>query len=187
MDKAIDVGISITQKVGVPLVSSTTTNISADISFDSTKTNTKTETQAWEIDREVSVPPHTQVDMSWTINEKQSTATFYADVVLTGYIAIWNNDKIDFNNPGGTNKHWLWFIPVEEAFKEMTEWGVSVPSLYTIGSDSVTYSASGDCKGVSGFSTTFWLKQTPLTTTKKSHKTASPRTIAQIGVPAKNT
>lgn len=143
--KAINVGISLTQKVGVPIVSSSTVNISASVSFDSTKSSTQTETQDWEINREVSVPPRTKVDMSWTINEKQSSATFYADIILTGYLAIWNNDKIDPNNPGGDDRHWLWFIPVDEAFKEMKDWGVSVPSLYTIGSGSVTYSASGEC------------------------------------------
>lgn len=151
--EAIDVGISVSVTAGVPLVCSSTTKITADISFDSTQSKTETETQSWEIDREVSVPPRTEVDMTWTINEKQSSATFHADIVLTGYIAIWNNKKIDINNPGGDDKHWLWFIPIDEAFNQMKDLGVPVTSLYTIGSGSVAYRASGDYIGMSGFNT----------------------------------
>ncbi len=185
IEEAISVGISLTVKIGVPLVCSATTNITANISFDSTQSDTKTETQDWEIDRQVSVPPRTQVDMTWTINEKQSSATFHGDVVLTGYVAIWNNDKIDVNNPDGGDKHWLWFVQIDEAFSQMKDWGIAVSSLYTIGSGSVTYRASGDYGGVSGFNTTFQLKQSPLPNSHK--KTAPTRTITEIGIPALNT
>lgn len=52
-----------------------------------------------------------------TTYEKQSTATFYVDVIITGYIAISNNDKIDL---GYTDKHWLWFIPGARIVTYMT-------------------------------------------------------------------
>lgn len=185
--ETISIGFSLTFTVGVPPECSSTATITANISVDSTQSDTKTEKEDWEIDRNVAVPPHTEVDMTWTINEKQSSATFHAYIILTGYIAIWNDDKIDINNPGGGDRHWLWFIPIDEAFNQMKDWGVSVSSLYTIGSGSVTYRASGNCTGVSGFNTTFQLKQTPRTKNEKSSKPAPPRTITEIGIPATNT
>ena len=187
VNEAINVGITLTERVGVPLVCSSTTSITASISFSSTQSETETESQSWEIDREIAVPAHTEVDMTWTINEKQSTANFNADIVLTGYFAIWNKDKVDVNNPGGSDKHWLWFIPIDEAFKQMNSFGIPVPSLYTTGPGSVTYTASGDCTGVSGFNTTFQLKQTPLPKNARSTKPAPhARTITEIAIPAMN-
>lgn len=178
----INVGISISVTVGVPPIASSTTKISANFSFDSKVSKTVSEKETWEIDREVLVPRHTRMDMTWTISEKESTATFYSDIVITGYIAIWNKDKIDVNDPGGNDKHNLWFIRIEEAFRDMLKWGIAVPSMYTIGSSSITFAASGECTGSSGFNTTFDMKQTPLTSTDS--ESGPPRVITQVGIPA---
>ena len=185
MKETISIGFSLSFTVGVPEVASATTSMTTDLSLESTQGQTKTESQSWEIDRNVKVPAQTRMDMVWTITQKQSSATFYADVILTGYIAIWNNDKIDVNNPGGSDKHWLWFIPIGSAFTQMKSWGISVPSQYTINSDgSVTYSASGQCQGESGFNTTFTLKETPLSMTASTSQ--RPRLITEMAVPAQD-
>ena len=92
--------------------------MSMDMSISSTQSQTKSETRTWEISREVTMPPKSKIVMTWTINEKESSAIFYADVVLTGYVATWNKDKIDVNNPSGSHKHCLWFIPIERVFRE---------------------------------------------------------------------
>ena len=185
--EAISVGISLEFGVGVPPIASAKTTITTNISFESTQSKTETETETWEIDREVIVPPHTQMDMTWTITEKQSSVTFYADIILTGYIAIWNAHKIDINNPGGGDLHYLWFIPIDHAFRQMQHWGISVPSQYTINHGSVIYHASGECHGKSGIATSFNLKESTLITTKNSEaKRSTPRfkVITEVGIAA---
>ncbi len=186
----ISVGISLSATVGVPEVASATTSLTTTISLESTASNTESETISWEIERSVKVPAHTKMDMVWTINQKRSNATFVADVILTGYIAIWNNDKIDVNNPGGSNKHWLWFFPINQVFNQTREWGGSVPSEYSIGSSSVTYKASGLYNGESGYDTTFTLKETPLSLTESllslTESPQLPRLCTEIAVPSDN-
>ena len=194
MTATIGINIKLTFNVGVPAVASGTTEMSMNMSISSTQSQTESETRTWEIDREVTTPPKSKIVMVWTINEKESSAIFYADVVITGYVAIWNKVKIDINNPGGSDKHWLWFIPVDQVFREMQSYGISVPSQYSIGWGSVTYKASGLCKGKSGFNTTFTVTQYPPPDLKSGPKVAVPskdleenvqRRITEIGVPAK--
>ena len=182
--EAISVGISLEFGVGVPPIASAKTTITTTISFESMQSKTETETETWEIDREVIVPPHTQMDMTWTITEKQSSATFYADIILTGYIAIWNADKVDVNNPGGGDLHFLWFIPIDQAFRQMQHWGISVPSQYTINHGSVTYHASGECRGKSGIATSFNLKESTLGDTKTKRSTPRSKVITEVDIAA---
>ena len=154
LKETISTGIPLSAKVYAPPVCFTT-NLSTDICFDSPQTKTESEIKLWEANSETVVPPHSKIEKAWTINEKESSGTFYADIILTGYFAIWNKDKVDINSPGGSDKRHLWFVPIDEAFNQMKDFGVSVPPLYTIGSGSVTYKASGECKGVSGFNTCY--------------------------------
>ena len=44
----------------------------------------------------------------------------------------------------------------------MSEWGISVPPQYSISNNSVTYTASGECQGQAGVSTTFDVEETSL-------------------------
>lgn len=161
MKESLSIGYSEKLQVGVPDAETTTTTLSVDLTLESTQSQTKTETKTWEIDRDVRVPAKTKVDMTWTISQKEVTATFYADVILTGQIAIWNKDKIDINHPDNKDKHWLWFINIADAFRQMKSWGIHVPPQYSIHGNSVTFKASGQCRGESGYSTTFQLKETP--------------------------
>ena len=173
MKEAIKVGLNLSAQVEIPPVVAKA-NLNAEISFEAAESSTKTETQTWEIDQPIHIPARSKMDMIWTIIEKQSLATFCGDIILTGYFAIWNNDKIDIHK--GADKHYLWFIPVVNAFRQMKDFGITVPSQYNIGYNSVTYKASGECKGNSGFNTTFSLKQSPLTA-------PSSQEITKKGVP----
>lgn len=159
LKETISTGIPLSANVGVPPGCSFTTAMSTEISFDSPQTKTESETKTWETDHSPVLPPHCRIDITWTIKEKECSGTFYADIILTGHFAIWTKDKVDINNPSGSDKRRLWFIPVDEAFNQMKDFGVSVPPLYTVGAGSVTYRASGECKGVSGFNTEFSMAQ----------------------------
>ena len=195
LKEGIEVGISVEFAVGVPPVASGTTTLSSTLSFEATQSKTEEETITWAIDRNVTVPPQTKMEMIWTIKEQKSSATFFADLIMTGYFAIWNNNSIDVNNPGGSDKHYLWFIPINMAFSQMYSWGISVPSQYSISSGSVIYKATGECQGEAGVQTTFDLIENPLQArsnqqSKEGMPTASqsgnPRLITMFAVPAED-
>ena len=179
MKETIDVGLTVSVSVGVPEVASGSASMSANIGLESTQSDTKTESQTWEIDRTVRVPPRTKVDMMWTVNQQSSAATFYASVILTGNINVMFKDPVDLNNGGDNYRQWL--VPIDYVFKSLQDNNCPTPN-YSIGSGYVTYAASGECQGESGYNTTFTLKQTPLQTNKGL---AEPRLITEIATPAR--
>lgn len=150
--EGIELGISEEITAGVPEVAQSKTTLSVKLSLSSTQGQSKSETESWEIDRTISVPAHTDIEMTWAINESDITATFYADIEITGYFAIWNNDKV--------NGHWLYFVPVANAFRQMQKWGISIPKNYSIKGNSVIYRAKGECKGQAGVNDVFSVKNT---------------------------
>ena len=184
LKEGIKVGIKVEFAVGVPPVASAKTTLSTEMSFEATQSKTESESVTWSIDRNVVIPPRSEMDMIWTIKQKAVSAKFYADIILGGYFAIWNKDKIDVNRPGGNDKHWLWFIPITHAFSEMTQWGIFYPSAYSVLGDSMVYKASGDCIGEAGLSTTFRLKQSPLTTGVKAALPQAPQQVTIIEMSA---
>ena len=62
--------------------------LSTNISFEATQSKTVSETVTWSIDRNITVRPMTEIDMIWTIKQQKCSATFHADIVMTGSFAI---------------------------------------------------------------------------------------------------
>ena len=148
----------------IPIIS--TTINSTEISTETTLSKTETEVESWTIERHVTVPAKMKMEMIWTVKEQEASGTFYADVKLTGHIACWNEDAIDVNDPDGDDVHYLWFTKISKVFKELREWGISIPPQYNILKSSVLYRITGECKGISGYDTTFVLNETSLNSTK---------------------
>ena len=150
LKEGINVGVTVKFEAGVPPIASGSTTLSVNMSFEATQSKTEKQTVKWEIDRNVVIPPYSKLDMIWTIKQDRVSCKFYADVIIGGYFAIWNRDRIDVNNPGGNDKHCLWFIPITMAFNQMDQWGISYPSEYTYSGWSMKFQASGDCVGEAG-------------------------------------
>ena len=176
MKEAISVGISLEFDVGVPPIASAKTTISAKISVSSTQSSTKTETQSWEIDRNVAVPPRTRVDMKWSIIKKKIQANFECDVVITKYVLVTFEHPV--NPDRGTIWSASWYMPIEWIFKSMDDMRVKYPPQYTWTPGSVIYTATGICSAALGLTTTFDLKQTPLNGSR-----AQPHGYTQQAVP----
>ena len=161
MKEAISVGVSLEVDIGVPSIASAMTTITTKISMESTQSITKQETQSWEIDRNVAVPPHSRVDMTWSIIERNIQATFECDVVITN--AVWVTFEERVNPDRGNIWSRDWIMPIEFIFESMDNIGFAYPSQYTRDLSSVVYKASGVCSAALGLTTTFDLEQKPLT------------------------
>ena len=160
MKDSVNVGSYLDFEIGVPPIASATTNITERIPVCPTQSVTKQETQDWEIDRNVIVPPHTRVDMTWAIKKKKIEATFTVDVIITNSVWVTFKDKVNPNN----GNQWLrnWLMPIDYTFRSMEVIGVVYPSQYTWTYGSVIYKASGVCTAAVGLATTFSIEQTPL-------------------------
>ena len=164
--------------VGIPPIASWFSNMSTEMEIDATSSKTETEVQSWSIKRRVIVPHHSRVDMTWSIGQETSFGTFHADVVLTGYVAVWLEDRVDINDPDeGSDDHWLWFVKIAKVFRQMKEWGIPVPYQYRDLSSSVIYKVSGSCDGQCGYDSEFDIKETPLNPSKTAHE----RCVTEIG------
>lgn len=151
--EGLELGIETSATVGVPLVAAATVKLSSKVSFSSTQAQTKTETHSWAIKRMCTVPARTTADFVWTIKLSQIECTFHGDIEITGYFALWHKDKVDYGY--GQGKHWLYFTEIQNAFKEMKRWGLSVPPQYTIHRDKVVFRATGVTSGSAGVSDVF--------------------------------
>ena len=167
-----------TINIGVPPVVASRIYLSTDLAIGSTTEVTKTEEQNWNIERHVTVPVRSKVDMIWTINEEGSLGVFSADVVITGHVAIWLTDETDINTPDGDDEHYLWFLKITLVFEQMRDYGIQVPEQYSIRSGSVIFRVTGECRGESGYDSEYSLVQTNL----NSSKVSQPRCVNQLGV-----
>ena len=176
MTEAISVGISLEFAVGVPPIASAKTTITTNISVSSTQSSTKTETQGWEIDRNVTVPPKSRVDMTWTIIEKNIQGNFKCDVVITNNVLVTFEDDVNLNDDDDWST--AWFVPIVWLFVSMDDMGVEYPSQYSCTGGSVIFTAAGFCSSALGLDTSFKLKQTSLndpTVTRQYTQKAVPR------------
>lgn len=61
-------------------------------------------TDEFTIEQVVNIPPHKSVHAKMTIKELESSMPWYAEIKITGHIAVWYKKKVD--------GHHLWFYPV---------------------------------------------------------------------------
>ena len=175
MKEAISVGISLEFGVDVPPVASAKTTITANISVSSTQSSTKTTTQSWEIDRSVTVPPRSRVDMTWAIIKKKVQANFACDVVIINNVRVIFSDPVALN---GDEPYEHWFVPIDWIFWSMDNMGVQYPSQYSWTHGSAIFKAAGFCSSALGLDTSFDLKQTrlnALTATRQYTQKAVPK------------
>lgn len=100
-------------KADLPLLAGAEVQISftEELSFSSIQTTTDTKTETWTINETVTLAPKMETNATWVINQSQVTCPYTIDISMSGYVAIWFKDKIEYNGPSG-GSHWLWFIPV---------------------------------------------------------------------------
>ena len=167
-----------TLRIGVPSFVASRIDLSTDLSIGSTTEVIQTEEQTWDIERHVTVPPRTRMDMIWTINEEGATGTFTADVIITGHVACWLTDETDINTPDGDDEHYLWFLKITLVFEQMREYGIPFPEQYYIIPGAVVFRVVGKCRGEFGYDTEYKLTQTNLNASKKT----LPKCVNELGL-----
>lgn len=149
-------------KAGLPLVAEgeaqVKTGLSIEINFSSTQETNESTTERWIIQQNVSAAAERETTFTWRINQSDISVPWQYQIQMTGYVAIWLNDKRDIHAPGGngSNRHWLWFIPVERVFTELAN------SRYQVTGDGVMFTARGTFDGVGATLASLDVKEAPL-------------------------
>lgn len=128
----------------------------AEVNLSTTVTETHAVERTWEIDQSIPQAPHSTTDIKWLLDRKNVTGDFAANVVISGWVAVWFKDKIDFRDPNGNNKHWLWFSTAASIVRDMK------PAGFTIVGNNVIFKATGVIKGDVGIESRLILKESPL-------------------------
>lgn len=127
-------------------------SLSVEVNFSSTQQWSSSRTRGWNVSQPIVVPPHSKVTSTVTIAQRSYNVEFTSDIVIGGYIAIWNEDKINL----GGGEHWLYFFPVSKVIMDKPQPG------YEVRGNEVVFKAKGILKGVYGLNSVVKAKQSPL-------------------------
>jgi len=152
--EAISIGVEISATEGVPAVASSTQKVTVTLSFSSTQSKTITNTQTWSVNTIVNIPAYSSIKADIVIGTQSYDINFTASVMLNGYVAIWNNDKV--------NGHWLWFIPITQVFSDCNANNIIDTSGYSFLGGGISTTAKGVFTGSQGINVVVNTIQSPL-------------------------
>lgn len=157
--QALSIGVEISATEGVQNVASSSQKLTVNLSLSSTLGETITDTQTWQVNSPINVPPNSSVKADMVISTQSYNINFTQTVLLQGSVAIWNNDKIELKP---NDWHRLWFIPIESVFQDCINNNIIDTSGYTITAGGVLATAKGVFTGSQGVSVGVTAKQFPL-------------------------
>lgn len=160
--EALSIGVEISATEGVPAVASSTQKVTVTLSLSSTQSETVTNTQSWSVNTTLTIPPESSVKADIVIGTQSYNINFTVSVMLNGYVAIWNNDKV--------NGHWLWFIPITQVFSDCIANNIIDISGYEIVGEGVSTTAKGVFTGSQGVNVVVNTIQYPLASNDASGK-----------------
>ncbi|GAA0395777.1 cytotoxin leucocidin [Streptomyces luteireticuli] len=174
--ESLKVGVTVQVSAEVPAVAKVSETTSIEATLSSTQEFAHKETQNWSVDLPLKIPAKSVVEASLVVGTQKYDIDWTATVGLTGSVAIWFEEKVDLNHDG--DYHWLWFVPVEEVFRDCRANGIIDTSGYEVTGDGVNAFASGTFSGGQGVSLSVNAVQKPLDArAAKRGATATERTI----------
>ena len=152
--EALSIGVEVSATEGVPAVASSSQKVTVTLSFSSTQSKTVTNTQTWSVNTIVNIPANSSIKADIVIGTQSYNIDFTATVMLSGWVAIWNNDKI--------NGHWLWFIPINQVFSDCIANNIIDTSGYNSLGGGICTTAKGVFTGSQGINVVVNTAQSPL-------------------------
>ncbi|MGH4034042.1 cytotoxin leucocidin [Actinomycetota bacterium Odt1-20B] len=148
--ESLKIGVSVEVSAEIPAVAKVSETTSIETNLSSTQEFTHKETQTWGVDLPLKIPAKSLIEASLVIGTQKYDIDWTATASLKGAVAVWFNDKVDLNHDG--DYHWLWFVPIEEVFRDCRTNGIVDTTGYEITGDGVDAFASGTFSGGQGTS-----------------------------------
>ena len=167
----INIGFGVGASVNIEYASANM-SFNTCISTSSTKSETTSKSETWSVDKSVTIPPNTSVEMIWSIGEEKLDIDFTADVSIIGFVWAKGETEVEggrsssskcspldtfFTNdlplsnllfPAASN-----FKPVKHRMPSGADWKETVPVKFTL---------QGTLSGQNGVSSTFQANEHPL-------------------------
>ncbi|MEZ0609291.1 ETX/MTX2 family pore-forming toxin [Fibrella sp. WM1] len=146
----LSIGIEVSASVEVPTVAELGTKVTTTVSFSASQQFSTNHSQTWSVEQPVTAPPMTILDTTMVIGTQSYNINWSANCLLTGYVAIWFNDKIKLS--GSNDTHHLYFVKIEKVFNDCKQNNlISIKSSeYAINNSSVSAFSSGTFYGGQG-------------------------------------
>jgi hypothetical protein len=147
-------------EVSLPLLANgeAQTEIGVEFDVESQQQWSTTATEKWTVQETVTLAANRQTVYTWIINREEIDCPFTIAVNLTGNIAVWFDDKIDLNHPGGGNRHWLWYPGIQLIASELRD-----PNL-TLAANGANLVTHGTFSGIGATTNYVDIKTYPLGT-----------------------
>ncbi|MFE7661186.1 ETX/MTX2 family pore-forming toxin [Streptomyces celluloflavus] len=151
--KSVKVGVEVSGGFKLDKIAEFGVKFSTEMCYSKTETKTHEESRTWTRETDIRVPPHSVVTAVMQLNESSLHISWKADVELNGHVAVWFNNAIDFNTKGGSDRHHLWFVPIQNVLKDIEDWAKSgivagIPRDYADGYQSLSSSVLAKAEGV---------------------------------------
>ena len=156
----LSIGTEVSTTVGVPDVASVGGKVTTDLTLSSTQGAEQSETQEWEVDMPVLVPPRTIVTATLVIKMKKYDVRWVGKCKLTGYVAIWFNNKVKL--PGSAKEHWLYFVPIQRVFNDCVSHNIIDTTGYETSGRAVLARSAGVVRGSQGVDYSVDIKEVPM-------------------------
>jgi len=173
---SLTIGISLTMEESIKVSAGpveSTSKISCTLSTSTTVGTSVTTTESWEVDSQVVCAPQKTTTIDWILTYADLTVPFTYEVLLTGYVGIWLNNRVDIY--GGSNNHNLWFLPISQVFSEKPV------ANFTVSGNSVIFHGKGTFTGVPGINSTLKSKESPVTANLRAMTTIHPSRVTVTG------
>ncbi|WP_263142060.1 ETX/MTX2 family pore-forming toxin [Pseudomonas sp. RIT-PI-AD] len=115
--EAVKIGNKVSGGMSVPFFADAKVEISAELSVSSTQGGKSSNEAVINYTIPVSVDPNSGVYVKAVMLNRRINSDWVADVTLSGHVAIRFNDYINLNSNG--DKHALWFIPIQDVFRDV--------------------------------------------------------------------
>uniref|UniRef100_V5I1M5 Putative salivary secreted peptide n=1 Tax=Ixodes ricinus TaxID=34613 RepID=V5I1M5_IXORI len=110
----------------IPVVTNFQTQVESALDLKAARGGHHSETEAFTVREVINVPPMKSVKIEWIITDVVQEIPWTAEVIASGWIALWYENKVD--------NHWMWFYPVSS---------LRDPLLKNIGNNRVQFTAKG--------------------------------------------
>ncbi|WP_367429269.1 cytotoxin leucocidin [Streptomyces celluloflavus] len=146
--ESLKIGVTLEVSAEIPTVAKVSETTSIETNLSSTQEFTHKETQNWSVDLPLRIPPKSFIEASLVVGTQTYDIDWTATAGMTGSVAIWFEEKVDLNHDG--DYHWLWFVPIEEVFRDCRTHSIVDTTGYEITADGVDAFASGKFGGGQG-------------------------------------
>jgi len=178
LTEGLKVGTTVSAGITIPEIFTAGVSVTTEVNFSSTQDFTTIDKRSWSDTIDIPIAPMTSVHAQTTIKIQKLHVPFTSLCKLTGHVATWFNNQIDFNNDG--DYHYLWFPSISYVLQDCINNNIISTQGYGFDGPDVVAKAPGYLTGESGIGVLVNAYEFPLQSrgdVDKGHKHDMPKVV----------